>query len=507
MIASIRTKTLLLPFLLTCICLACQQAPLDDEANSPSKSTDSTDNSFVDSFLNRINSASQFHADLTEILERDTLKAITTYSSTSYFLYRGQPMGYEYELAAQLAEDLGVHLEMIVAEDIDQIFNMLNEGKGDIITYGLTVTRSRRQIVDFTLPLNFTHQSLVQRKPDKWRQMKLHEIEKALVRNPIRLIGLEVHVRQGSSYNDRLLNLQDELGGEINIQYLPGNLSTDEIMKKVATGEIDFTVADHNLASINATYYQNLDIQTTVGVMQQLAWAVRKTSPELKQRVDNWLRAQRKENDFYVTYNKYFKNTRAFTTRVKSEFYSREGDKISRYDDLIKEVASEINWDWRLLASQVYQESRFDPKSKSWAGAVGLMQLMPKTAKSYGFSKLTNPKTSLEAGIAHLDYLDAYWSKHIADSTERLKFVLASYNAGHNHVQDARRLAEKNGQNPNIWYDHVEEALLMKSQKKYFNDPVVKYGYCRGEEPVNYVKEIFQRYRYYQEFVPGQVNS
>ncbi|RED94905.1 MltF family protein [Marinoscillum furvescens] len=487
--------------------IGCQQAdPTAQETGSAGKDT-LAEESFVDSFLNRIHSSTQFHADLEDILERDTLKAITTYSSTSYFLYRGQPMGYEYELAAQLASELGVELEMIVADDIDQIFNMLNEGEGDIITYGLTVTRSRRQIADFTLPLNFTHQSLVQRKPDNWRQMKLHELEKVLVRNPIRLIGLDVHVRQGSSYNDRLLNLQDELGGEINIHYLPGNLSTDEIMKMVASGEIDYTIADHNLASINATYYRNLDIQTTVGVMQQLAWAVRKTSPELKARVNEWLKAQRKEDDFYVTYNKYFKNSRAFTTRVKSQFYSKEGDKISRYDDLMRAAATEINWDWRLLAAQVYQESRFDPKTKSWAGAVGLMQLMPKTAKSYGYSKLTNPKTSLEAGIAHLDYLDAYWSKHIADSTERLKFVLASYNAGHNHVQDARRLAEKNGQNPNLWYDHVEEALLMKSQKKYFNDPVVKYGYCRGEEPVNYVKEIIERYRYYQEFVPEEVSS
>lgn len=482
--------------------VACEQTSRQNTSNA--KNVNQNDNSgsnFIDSFLNKARSQPDFVADLEEIRKRDTLKAITTYSSTSYFLYQGEPLGYEYELAQRLADYLDVELQMIVAKDLDDILNLLNEGEGDLIAHSLTVTGDRKEVVDFTYPLNFTHQVLVQRKPDNWRQMKLHEIEKTLVRNPIRLIGLDIHVRENSSYNDRLINLQNELGGEINVRYLPGSMTTDAIIKMVSEGEIDYTVADHNIAQINAAYYNNLDIQTTVGVMQQLAWAVRKTSPDLLKAINNWIKEERKSSDYYVIYNKYFKNTRGFTKRVKSDFYSRESNKISQYDDLIKQGAAELGWDWRFLTSLIYQESKFDSNEKSWVGAVGLMQLMPRTAKSYGYTKLTNPNSNIKAGVAHINYLNEFWAEHIEDSTERVKFVIASYNAGQYHVQDARRLAAKYGLNPNIWYNEVEAAMLLKSEKKYFNDPVVHYGYCRGEEPVNYVKEIFERYEYYKEFI------
>lgn len=495
-------STLLLVFVFVFV-ISCSQSTTPEKKSYQTHNEETAQNDFVDSFLSQIDRTSKFIADLEEIKERDTLKAITTYSATSYFLYKGQPMGYEYELSKRLAEHLGVELEMIIAKDINEIFNMLVDGKGDIITYNLTVTNNRKQYVDFTLPLNFTHQVLVQRKPSNWKQMKLHEIEQELIRNPIQMIDLPVSVRENSSYRERLINLQNELGGTIDIQFVDGNLSTDEIIKKVSQGEIDYTIADFNIANINASYYQNIDIETTVGVMQQLAWAVRKTSPDLKKAVNEWLESQRKETDFYVIYNKYFKNSRAFTTRAKSDLYSKEGNRISEYDEVIQNNADVINWDWRFLASQIYQESRFDPKEKSWVGAVGLMQVMPKTAKSYGVksNNLTKPTNNLKAGIAHLSFLNEYWHEHIPDSLERVKFILASYNAGHNHVQDARRLAKKLGYDANVWYENVESCMLLKSQKKYYNDEVVHYGYCRGEEPVNYVKEILERFSYYTQFI------
>lgn len=435
--------------------------------------------------------------DLQGIIERDTLKAITTYSSTSYFLYRGTPMGYEYELASRLADHLGVHLEMVVATDLDDFFDLLNTGAGDIVTHNLTVTKDRLNYAEFTLPLNFTHQVLVQRKPDNWRQMKLHHIEKSLVRNPIKLLNSRISVRENSSYAERLTNLQDELGGDITVDYLPGSLTTDQIIRKVSEGEIDFTIADYNIANIQSAYYQNIDIQTTVGVMQRLAWSVRKSSPDLLNAVNEWIKQERKKNDFYVIYNKYFKNTRDFRNRKKSDFYSLKTGQISEYDDLIKQTANNLDIDWRLLASQIYQESQFKPKRKSWAGAVGLMQVMPRTGKAYGYTKLTNPTSNLNAGQAHIEFLNDYWKDHIADSVERFKFILASYNAGHAHVQDARRLAKKHGYDENVWFDNVEQGMLMKAKKQYYTDPVVRYGYCRGQEPVNYVKEILERYEYY----------
>ncbi len=455
---------------------------------------------FVDPLLDEIESITAVEMDLEEIKARDTLKAITIYSNTSFFLYRGEPMGYDYELAQRFAQFLGVELEMIIAEDIDDVIPMLLRGEGDVIAYNLTVTKSRTQYIDFSYPLNFTQQVLVQRKPDNWRDMKLHEIEMELVRNPVKLLNIDISVRRNSAYRERLENLEEELGGDIRVNYLPGNLSTDRIIQMVSEGDIEYTISDKNIADITASYYQNLDINTIVGIMQQVAWSTRKTSPELLSAVNSWLEMERTGSDFFVIYNKYYNNERAFRERAKSDYYSLEGSNISEYDNLIKSTAQKINWDWLFLASQIYQESEFDPERKSWAGAIGLMQVMPKTAREYGVNRLTNPQSNLKAGIAHLQYLNEYWTEHIPDSTERLKFVLASYNAGHNHVQDARRLAEKYDLDPDVWYENVEKTIQWKSQKKYYSDPVVYYGFCRGEEPMNYVREIFGRYEYYTEF-------
>ncbi len=463
---------------------------------------DSTDQSpFTDEYLSAIEKVYEYQMDLEEIKQRDTLRAITTYSSTSYFLYKGEPMGYDYELSKRLADYLGVELQLVIADDLSEIIPMLLDGKGDIITFNLTITQSRKNYVDFTHPMNFTHQVLVQRKPDNWRKMKLHEIENDLIRNPIKLLDIPISIRRNSSYMERIINLEEELGGDISVHSLPGNITTDRIIQMVSDKLIDFTIADYNIAYISASYYDNLDVNTNVGIMQQLAWAVRKTSPKLRDAVNNWLTAERKEADFYVIYNKYYKNSRAYLERSESDYFSLEGNKISEYDRLIKNVANTLNWDWRFLAAQAYQESRFDPDKRSWAGAVGLMQLMPKTALSYGYRKLSNPRSSLRAAAKHIQMLDDFWKNDIPDSTERVKFILASYNAGQYHVQDARQLAVKKGLDPNTWYDNVEKTMLLKSDQQYIKDPVVKYGYCRGEEPVNYVKEIFRRYNYYKEFI------
>ncbi len=144
----------------------------------------------------------------------------------------------------------------------------------------------------------------MQKKPEGWRQMKLHEIEQQLIRDPLQLIGLPIHVRKKSSYFRRLENLSQEMGGDINIQAVEGELETNEIIKKVADGEIKYTVADEHIANLNATYYRDLDVETALSFPQRLAWMVRKTSPELKKAVNEWMEREKKETDYYVIYNK-----------------------------------------------------------------------------------------------------------------------------------------------------------------------------------------------------------
>ena len=198
-----------------------------------------------------------------------------------------------------------------------------------------------------------------------------------------------------------------------------------------------------------------------------------------------------------MLYNKYFNNPRSSQIRITSEYSTVGGNKLSPYDDQIKVEAKNIGWDWRLLASIVYQESNFQADAQSWAGAVGLMQLMPATAEQFGAADRTDPRQSLRAGAACLKHFDKLWSKYVSDPNERLRFILASYNAGLSHVVDARNLAKKYGKNPAKW-DDVESFLKQKSNPRYYRDPVVMAGYCKCEEPINYVREVINRYEEYK---------
>ncbi|RMF58815.1 MAG: lytic transglycosylase F [Calditrichaeota bacterium] len=450
----------------------------------------------------RIIAEPQVNIDLPEIRKRGRLIALTGYSATSYFIYKGEPMGFEYELLQHLARDLKLDLDIVVVRNLDEIFNLLNEGKGDLVAYSMTITKERKKYVDFTDHHTIIRQVLVQRKPDNWRQMKQHEIERKLIRNVTELIGKKIYVRKGSSYYHRLVHLSDEIGGDIDIVEVPGDVSTEELIGRVSRGEIDYTVADENVAQINAVYYQNIDIKTPISLGQRIAWAVRKNSPQLKHAINVWLKHIKREPTFNILYSKYHLNKRFYRQRVKSEFSSLKGGKISPYDDLIKKYAKELGWDWRLLASQIYQESQFDPQARSWAGARGLMQLMPATAKHFGAQDVHDPHDNIATAVRYLKWLTEYW-KFIPDSTQRMKFILASYNVGQGHVEDARNLARKYGKDPDKWDGNVEEFILKKSHRKYFNDEVVHYGYCRGEEPVNYVREILERYEAYKKFIKG----
>ena len=442
--------------------------------------------------------------DLKAIKEDGILHAITIYNSTSYFLYRGTPMGFEYELLSRLAKDLDLELKITVADNINDLFDMLNNGEGDLIAFGLTITEPRKNLVSFTKSHYVTHQTLVQRMPDNWRSLPGYKIDKQLISNTIELMNDTVWVRENSSYAERLKNLQDEMGSEIPVEYIDGNITTDEIIKMVVDGEIERTVADYNIAAINKTFYPVLDIDTRISFAQRIAWAVRQNSPELLNAINKWISKEKKRDEYYVIYNKYFKNKKSYRGRIRSDFYSKNSNKISKYDDIIKDNATKLGWDWRFLSSQVYQESGFDPRSVSWAGASGLIQLMPETAKEVGVSNSFDPNQNIKGGVKYLNRVRERFES-VEDSIQKVKFTLAAFNCGPGHVLDAMRLAEKHGKNPNIWDDNVEDYILKLSEKKYYLDEVVRHGYARGSEPYNYVRDIFLRYEHYKQFIKEDI--
>ena len=437
---------------------------------------------------------------LEDIKNSGVLKVSTTYSATSYFLYKGKPMGFEFELLERFANHLGVKLEIVVANDINNIIPNLNRGKVDLTAHGLTVTRERKKEVSFSEYIFLTRQVLVQKKPDNWRKLNWKNLENATIHDPIDLLNDTVSIRIETAYRDRINNLSDEMGGTIHIDTLRGDLTTDEIIKMVAKGEIKYTIADDNIAKIVASYYPILDISVPVSFSQRVAWATRKDSPELLKELNLWIAASKKEVDYYVIYNKYFKNKRDYKRRIKSDFFSINSNSISQYDAIIKKESKKLGWDWRLVAALIYQESRFNPNATSWTGARGLMQIMPATAQELGVKSRKTPESSIAGGTK---YLKVMWDKfeEATDSIQRQKLAMASYNCGYGHVLDAQKLATKRGLDKNKWDDNVEKVILDLSHKKYYSDPVVSYGYVRGTEPYNYVKQIFERYTHYIEFI------
>lgn len=440
--------------------------------------------------------------DLEDIREKGKIIAVTDYNSTDYFIYRGEPMGYQYDLLTELANHLEVELEIFVENDLDKTFEYLNCGNCDLIALNLTVTKQRNKLVSFTIPYSQTRQVLIQRKPDKWRIMHPERVEKQLIRNQLDLAGKTIYIQKGSAFLSRLRNLSEEIGDSIPI--IETKEDTEHLVRLVASGEIDYTVCDENVAKVNKTYYPILDIETAISFPQNLAWAVRKkNSDNLLSTINEWLTEFRKTTKFAVIYNKYFKNQKSKYI-VESDLYPLTSGKISPYDEIVRKYSDSLGWEWLLLTSMIYQESRFDPKVTSWAGAYGLMQLMPTTSRRYGITKNSSPAENIEAGVKFLKWLDNVLEDKVSDENERRKFVLGAYNVGLGHILDARGLARKYGKDPGIWDNNVSDFLLKKSDPQYFQDPVVKYGYCRGEEPFNYVKEILDRYEHYMNIIGGE---
>ncbi|MGM0648183.1 MAG: transglycosylase SLT domain-containing protein [Bacteroidota bacterium] len=435
---------------------------------------------------------------LDEIRQRGKLIAITDFNSINYFIYRGKTMGFQYELLKKYASHLGVDLEIKVNNDLDAKFDSLKQGRCDIIGIDLAVTQERKKQVDFTVAHSLSRQVLVQRKPEGFRRMTYRAIEDSLIRSQLDLAEKTIYVQKNTSFVSRLKSLENEIGSDIDI--VESDYESEQLVRMVASGEIDYTVCDEHVAMVNRTYYDNIDIQLPVSFPQKLAWAVPKGADSLRMSADQWLEDFKETAAYQMLYHKYFLSRKS-VHKTNQKFHSLGGGHISPYDDLIKKYSKEIGWDWRLLAALIFQESRFNPSIESWAGAKGLMQLMPATGERFGADNLNDPEQNIRAGVRFLKYLEERFASHEASKEDCIRFVLASYNIGLGHVLDARRLAEKFEADTNSW-EEVDTFLLYKSIPKYYNDPVVKHGYARGDETYKFVHEIMNRYDQYKTLIP-----
>jgi membrane-bound lytic murein transglycosylase F len=443
--------------------------------------------------------------DLTQIRERGTLRVITEYNSISYFIYKNQTLGFDYEIIRQFAKENNLKVEFVIAKNTNELYTLLEQGKGDIIANG--VHKIKNNNISYSIPYRNIEQVLVQRKSGKYqRQQDSTVVYTQAIQHLQQLDQKSIFLTVNSPYYHNIKKAADTLGIAVAINLLGDDRSTEDLINAVSDAAIDYTIADKDLAQINQSFLHNLDVSLVIGSHQDLHYAVRKKSPELHIALNQWLSKFITGKTYKLLNDKYFKQNKN-SIELFSEAQLLLDGQISIYDNIIQHYAKTIEWDWRLIAALMYQESKFNTQATSWAGAKGLMQLMPGTARQMGLEgNPYQPDINIKAGSKYLKYLEQFW-KHIPDITQRTKFILASYNAGPGHVQDAARLAKKYGYSDTEWDGNTEYFILYKSNPKFYTDKVVKYGYCRGTETFNYVRKIIDKYFYYTKNINDSTNN
>jgi len=423
----------------------------------------------------------QFTGDFDQIRKRRVLRVLLRNNSASYFLYRGELMGFEYELAREFADYHGLRLEVVVPPGYRELTTWLLEGKADIAMGFLEPDDLQRRLgIDYSDPYHYAKQHIVVHKDD----------------SAISLADLDdqtISVRSRSHYWKSLSRLQNG-GAGFSLRATDDDVETEYLIQQVAHGKYQATMADEHLLNIELAKSIPVRSAHTLELEVPHSIALRKRNPGLKQALDEFVKRIYKSEFYNVTYLEYFKNRGSVQRLARGRIIDPLKGQISPYDKLVRKYSDHYGFDWRLVTAQMYQESKFNPKAKSHIGARGLMQLMPRTAKEMGVKDISDPASSIRGGVKYLDWLRDRFDADLPIS-DRLWFTLAAYNAGAGHVHDARRLAGQLGHDPDRWFGHTEQAMLLLEKKQYAKK--ARYGYVNGSEPVNYVRDIKQRFEAY----------
>lgn len=383
-------------------------------------------------------------------------------------------MGFEYELAREFADFLNVKLR-VITPGWEKMFGTLLGGNGDLIASSLTKTERRKTRVMFSDEYMPVQQQVIIRKGCPGIK-KLSDLD-----------DQTIHIRKNTSYHERLVELKKS---GLNIHFaLYDNTPTEELLRQVQNHEIKITIADSNIFRLNRRYYPDLRIAFPISDHQSLGWAAKRHDSRLIKKINQFFDTIKKSGKFAEIYNKYYAGTDRFDYVDIKKFHIRLKTRLPAYKQIIEKESQKYNFDWRLIAAVIYQESQFNPNAVSYTGVRGLMQLTMPTADEMGVLNRLNPEESIKGGIKYLHKL--YNRFEDMDPEERLKFALASYNVGYGHIKDAQDIAHKKGFDINQW-SSLEETLPLLRYREYYEKS--DFGYARGTEPVRYVKRILKYY-------------
>jgi membrane-bound lytic murein transglycosylase MltF len=427
----------------------------------------------------------RYKGDFSGMKKRGYIRVLVSYSKTNFFIEKGRIYGLEYELLKQYEAYINKRIKkrtkkiklIFLPVHFSSLLPYVKNGLGDIAAAGLTITPQRKKMVTFTSPyLNNINEILVTNKRIKG------------IKSIYDLAGKTIYVRQKSSYISHLWNVNGRLKSRhkksIKIKVLPEVIGTEDILEMVNAGALKFTVADSHIAALWAKVLPNIKVHKNIVIHKggKIAWAIRKNNPKLRKSLNTFIKKHKKGTRMgNILFTRYYKNTKW----IKNPISPKERKKLAFYRKLFEKYGKRYNFTWYMIAAQAYQESQLNPNKKSPAGAIGIMQILPKTAsdKNINIKNVRNVENNIHAGVKYLNYLKrTYFSDKKISPLDRVFFSWAAYNAGPNKINSLRRIAKKRRLNPNRWFYNVEEIASEKI----------------GRETVEYVSNITKYYIAYK---------
>ena len=414
---------------------------------------------------------------LQKIKKSKVLNVVLLNSPSTYFIGAEGPQGFEYDLLNAYAKSIGVKLNITTAHTVKEAIELSKNPNIHITSASLSKTKKREKKFNFG-PSYYEVQEQVICHRGMLRSRRFPRTVEDLV-------GLSISVGEDTSYSETIKSLQDD-GFDINVT-LTSEYSTEELLQRVSTNEIDCTIADSNIYSLNLRYFPEIADAFTISGREQLAWVLASDTPALESNLYSWFNNFNQSGAMSELKDHYYSYIQLFDYYDTKMFYKRIKSRLPKYQNIFMEAGDDYGIPWKLLAAISYQESHWNPKAKSFTGVKGLMMLTRNTAKLLKIKNRLDPKQSIVGGTRHLNQMLKFVPDDILGDN-RLKFALGAYNVGLGHIKDARTLATKMGLNPSIWSD-VKQVLPLLSQKRYYK--TLKYGYARGSEPVHYVESIY----------------
>ncbi|MGY6630312.1 MAG: membrane-bound lytic murein transglycosylase MltF [Wenzhouxiangella sp.] len=409
-------------------------------------------------------------SEMDRIAARGSLTMLTLNGASTYYIGPDGETGFEYELAREFADFVGLPLEVVPLPTLADLFDALERGQGDFIAANLSRTPDRQAWLRFGPAYDSVAPVVVYRRGLR-RPSSLED-----------MVDGQIVIPANTSYEPLLENADPPLRWSTT-----ATTSIEDLFEAISNEEIDYTIVDSNILALNRRYFPAIRPAFELEAPQELAWATLRDDDDLLvQRMREFFAMAEHNGTLAELYARHYDDIDSFEPVGTFTFMRQVRERLPLLRHWFEEAAYENDLDWRLLAAVGYQESHWDPEAVSFTGVRGVMMLTLRTAQQVGVDDRTDPQQSIEGGARYLRSLIDRLPERI-DMPDRLWLALAAYNVGFGHLEDARVLTERRGGNPDLWAD-VRETLPLLTQERWHSQ--TRFGYARGHEPVQFVDNI-----------------